>query len=465
MRWITLLIDHSTEGNCGFSCQSADVPSQTRFDLGCESESVPASVCEVVVGCQEYGAKKNGEGSLVRYLPILSAALLAGCTNLPIAGPMHRDISAAATASVTNGRHQVVYDYVLVDVSDRVIDCLLDIGPGSFFRSFGTGRGPAPSINVGVGDVLQVTIFESAAGGLFIPPEAGVRPGNFVSLPPQTVSRNGTISIPYAGDIRAAGRTPEQIKSEAERTLSSRAVEPQVVVSLVTQTAMSVSIIGPSGSSRLQIRPNERILDVVARSGGASIPGYETFITLQRRGHRATVYFPSLINDPRENIYVRPDDTIYIYREQQKFVATGALGAGGVTSGVTGLFPFEQEQLSLNEALAKAGGLVDGRANPQVFLYRMEPRETVERMGVDTSKFPAATRFIPTVYRANFRDPSAFFVAQRFPMRNKDAIYVANADSVELEKFIAHSRTLTNYVAGTAVDVLVTRDAIRALGN
>lgn len=401
----------------------------------------------------------------MKYLPLVSAALLAGCTNLPVDGPSHRDISFAATASVTNPHRHVVYDYILVDVSDKVIECLLDIGPGAFFKSFGTGRGPAPTINVGVGDVLQVTIFESASGGLFIPPEAGVRPGNFVSLPPQTVNRNGTISVPYAGDIRASGRTPQQIKDEVEKALSSRAVEPQVIVTLVTQTAMSASIISPSGSSRLQIRPNERILDVVARSGGAAIPGYEMFITLQRRGHRATVYFPTLINDPRENIYVWPDDMIYVYREPQRFVATGALGAGGVTSGVTGSFSFDQEQLSLNEALAKAGGLVDTRANPQVFLYRMEPRETVERMGVDTSKFPPTINYIPTVYRTNFRDPSAFFAAQRFPMRNKDAIYVANADSIELEKFISHSRSITNYVAGTAVDVLATRDAIRALGN
>lgn len=407
-------------------------------------------------------------GSVSRFLAIssgiLPAALIAGCTNLPIAGPSHHDISRAATASVTNERRHVAYDYVLVDVSDKVIDCLLDIGPGTFFRSFGTGRESAPTITVGVGDVLQITIFESSAGGLFIPPEAGVRPGNFVSLPSQTVNRNGTISVPYAGDIRAAGLTPQQIKTSIEKALSSRAVEPQVVVTLVEQTATSVTLIGTSGSSRLQIRANERILDVVARAGGSgTIPGYEMFITLQRRGHRATVYFPALINDPRENIYVQPGDTIYVYREQQTFVATGALGAGGVTSGVTGLFPFEREQLSLNEAIAKAGGLVDTRANPQIFLYRMEPRETLERIGVDIGKFPPATKFIPTIYRANYRDPSAFFLAQRFPIRNKDAIYVANADSVELEKFIAHSSAITTYVSGTAVDVLVTRDAVRAL--
>jgi polysaccharide export outer membrane protein len=400
---------------------------------------------------------------LFKHFAILSATLIAGCSNLPISGPLHRDIDGAATASVTNERKQVAYDYVLVEVSDKVINCLVDVGPWAFFRSFGIGHGSAPAITVGVGDVLSVTIFESSAGGLFIPPEAGVRPGNFVSMPSQTVNQNGTISVPYAGDIRAAGRTPQQIKAEIERVLSARAVEPQFVVTLVEQTAAAVTIVGTGGSSRLQVRPNERILDVVARAGGGAFPPYELFITLQRRGHRATVYFPVLINDPRENIYVHPGDTLHIYREQQKYVATGALGAGGVTSGVTALFAFEQEQLTLNEAIAKAGGLVDGRANPQVFLYRMEPRDILDKMGVDTRKFPLTAKFIPTVYKSNYRDPSIFFLAQRFPIRHKDAIYVANADSIELEKFIAHSTAITSYLAGTAGDVVATRDAIRAL--
>src|SRR5262249_43259363 len=144
-------------------------------------------------------------------------------------------------------------------------------------------------------------------------------------------------------------------------------------------------------------------------------PGYELFVTMVRRGLRATVYFPMLVNDPRENIYVAPGDTLYIFREQQKFIAVGALGSGG---GQTGLIAFEQERLSLNEALAKAGGLADTRSNPQVLLYRMEHRETLERIGVDIRKF-ATQKYIPTIYRANFRDPSSFFFAQRFPMRHK----------------------------------------------
>ena len=105
-------------------------------------------------------------------------------------------------------------------------------------------------------------------------------------------------------------------------------------------------------------------------------PGYELFVTLQRNKRKATVYFPTLIKNRQRIYFVAPGDTIYVYREQQKFVALGALGAGGQTSGLTGQFAFEQEWLSLNEAVAKAGGLLDTRANPgQVFLYRIEYRQ------------------------------------------------------------------------------------------
>jgi polysaccharide export outer membrane protein len=130
------------------------------------------------------------------------------------------------------------------------------------------------------------------------------------------------------------------------------------------------------------------------------------------------------------------------------------------------LFAFEQERLSLNEAVAKAGGLLDTRASPShVFLYRMEFRETLEALKVDLKKFPRDQKLIPTIYRANFRDPSSFFFAQGFPMRHKDIIYVSNADAVEISKFLAFLRTITSTIAGVADDALVTRDAVRALGK
>src|SRR5262249_18311194 len=159
-------------------------------------------------------------------------------------------------------------DYVLVDINRTVLENAIDLGPESFFHTFGTGRGPAPVIRVGVGDAVQVSIFESSAGGLFIPAEAGVRPGNFVTLPSQTVDRNGNIKVPYAGEIRGEGRTIPEIQREIETKLENRAIEPQVVITLVEQNATEVAVVGDvvNGANKFRIRPSgERILDMISR--------------------------------------------------------------------------------------------------------------------------------------------------------------------------------------------------------
>ena len=393
------------------------------------------------------------------------AAQLAGCYRLPASGPNHHDIATGAAAALIAEPNVVAFNYVLLDINRLVLDNLVDIGPGSFFRTFGRGHGPAPVLGIGVGDIVQVSIFKSTAGGLFIPPEAGVRPGNFVTLPAQEVDRSGAITVPYAGLVPVIGRTASQVQGEIEARLVKRAIEPQVVVTLLERNASEVTVVGDvvAVANRFKIRPGgDRVLDVISKAAGLKYPGYELFVTLQRGKQRTTVYFPTLVNNPYENIFVQPGDTLHVYREQQKFVAVGALGTVGQTSGLTGQFAFEQERLSLNEAVAKAGGLLDFRANPgQVFLYRIEPRGMLERLQVDLIAFPPEQAMIPVVYRANFRDPSSFFFAQSFLLRHKDVIYVSNADSVEVGKFLEYLLLITGTISGSGTDALLTRDVLR----
>jgi polysaccharide biosynthesis/export protein len=383
-------------------------------------------------------------------------AALASCTELPINGPQTDAIHSGAATSLKIDTSAPVLQYALVDLSNRVVEEASDIGPGSFYKSYGVGKGPAPEILVGVGDVLQVTIFESAVGGLFIPADAGVRPGNYVTLPNQVVDRTGTISVPYAGAIPAQGRSLPQIQKDIEQKLAHRAIEPQVIVSIVSQTATEVSVLGEVNSpKKFSVRANGmRILDAIADAGGIKNAGYESFVTLQRDRRRATVFFDSLVRHPEENIYVAPGDILYVYREPRKFVAVGAVTASAVNlTAQTALFSFEQSNLSLVEGVARAGGLLDDRADPgQVFLYRMEDRKTLEHVGVDLSSFPRHQHIIPTIYRSNFRDPASYFLAQNLKMRNKDVIYVSNAESVEVNKALAYLRSITGTISGVTAD-------------
>ena len=83
-----------------------------------------------------------------------------------------------------------------------------------------TRRPPLSEIKLGIGDVVSVTIFEAAPGGLFVPNEAGARPGNFVTLPNQIVDSKGNITVPYVGAIRAAGRTPSEVQQAIVKALA-----------------------------------------------------------------------------------------------------------------------------------------------------------------------------------------------------------------------------------------------------
>ncbi|QOZ24886.1 hypothetical protein CI1B_08610 [Bradyrhizobium ivorense] len=361
---------------------------------------------------------------------------------MPSSGPEDHVIKSEITRSGP--------DYVLVKLTPTAVDILKEYGPGAIAGSFPDHR-PPPGIRFGIGDTVAVSIFEAAAGGLFIPAEAGVRPGNFVALPNQNVDLNGNITVPYAGQVKANGRTPVDIQRDIVKAIGNRAIEPQVVVSLITQNTSLISVLGEVKTpARLTANAaGERILDLIARAGGLAGPGWESWVTLERGGKRATVPFGALMYQPANNVWIHPGDTIYVYREPQVFLAFGAFTIGGNFGGQA-QFPFDMWKITMAQAMAKAGGLIDAQAEPAgVYVYRREPRELVERLGVDCSKFTGP--LVPVVYNADFRDPSGFFLASKFEMRDKDVLFAANAATVDTTKFL----TFVQAVVGTANSTIV----------
>ncbi len=361
--------------------------------------------------------------------------IVAACSALlPASGPNSVVVRAGATSSVGAASS---LPYAVVKLSPKVIDVLANYEPAGLSGIF-RSRKPPPSILFHIGDVVSITIFEAAAGGLFIPIEAGVRPGNYVTLPNQTVDNSGYISVPYAGLIKADGRSNVEIQNDIIDKIKNRAIEPQVIVALATQNTSLVSVFGEVHSSirypAAGLGARDRITDAITRAGGISDQGYQTWVMLERGGKRATVPFANLVYEPYNNIYVQPGDRIYVYQEDQKFMAFGA-------SGQQGEFPFGAWRINLAEAVAKAGGLVDGSADPgSVFLYRAEPRHVAELLGVDVARFHGD--IIPVIFNVDFIDPSGYFLATKLQMRNADVIFVANAEAVEITKFANFLNTL-----------------------
>lgn len=354
-----------------------------------------------------------------------------------MAGPASIDIRSANSTTLP---------FSVVKLDAAAVRIVGKSEPDALAGVFKDSRAPS-SIRFGIGDLVDVTIFEASAGGLYIPLEAGVRPGNFVTLPEQPVDNDGNISVPYAGLIRAAGRTNVEIQEDIRKKVGKRAIDPQVVVTSSQQRSSLVSVFGEVRSPVRFPMPysgaQDRMTDAITRAGGITGPGWETWVMLERHGKRATVPFANLVYWPSNNIFVQPGDRIYLYREPMKFMAFGATGQQGE-------FTFDAWSISLAQAVAKAGGLLDVQADPgSIFLYRTEPRAVAEQLGVDCSKFGGDT--IPIVFSVSFQDPAGYFLATKLKMRPFDVLYVANAPQVDITKVV----TFINAVA-VAGDNVVT---------
>lgn len=385
---------------------------------------------------------------------------LAGCQTLPRSGPDDRLIAlGASTAHLPVDRDKIDTKYALVEITESVVSYFERTLLTSFAPGFRSSRSEPPELTVGVGDTIQVTIFESSAGGLFLPPQGSSNAGNFVELPEQTLDSSGTISVPYVGRVQAAGFSSGAIERAITDALVNKAIEPQVIVTVTDGGSSQVTVIGDVGTSqKVEIGANgERLLDVLARSGGITSPAEETYITVTRDGEKSRVLFKSIIDDPNENVYIYPQDIIFVDRERRTFVAMGA-------TGLLGRVDFSESNLSLAEAIGEVGGLNDSAADPaQVFVFRHVSSGTLASMGVNLEGFSPG--MIPTVLRINLREPSALFRAQKFAMQDGDILYVSTADSVQILKVLDFVDSLTGAADSIVSNINGTETGLNTLGE
>jgi len=368
------------------------------------------------------------------------AALLTACA-LPSAGPLATDVISDQSPQGALG------GYVLVDVDERVASISASQPRESFKRVFTTGK-PAPDLRIGISDSVVVTIWEAAAGGLFsaAPDDRTISAGSrTATIPEQVVARDGTIEVPYAGRLKVAGLTPAEVEQEIVQALSHKAIEPQVVVTISKNLANTVSVGGEvSNGARISLTTKgDRILDVIAAAGGIRIPASDAFIQLTRGRRTVSVAYNAILAHPEENIYAMPGDDITVIRDPQTFTAFGGTGKNAQV-------PFDAAGITLDEAIAKAGGLLDYRADPAgIFLLRFEPTTLVAQLA-PSRELPSQGDLVPVVYQLNLRDANSFFLARSFPMRDKDMLYVANSASDPVQKFLGLVGTALGPVIGGA---------------
>jgi polysaccharide export outer membrane protein len=368
-----------------------------------------------------------------------AALLLTACSTVPRSGPTRSDFLAA------EGQQ---YKVAVVDVDASTIDLLSSAKEPSLLGRFGDYRPPSQQ-RIGVGDTIQITLWEASGGGLFSSPavdrfSAGPRSA---AIPDQVVSSDGLITVPFAGRVTVAGRTPAEVERVVMERLSSKAIDPQALVTVTHNNSSTVTVMTEGGSGKLEaLSPRgDRLLKVIAENGGIQTAASDLSVVLSRNGQILRVPLQSVLNDPNENIYVQADDVITLVRDPQTFTAAGATGRNNLVS-------FDTATLTLDEALGKAGGLVDDRADPQgLFVIRFETGQ-VAREFAQARGIALQNSGVPVIYHFNLRDPTAFFLTRRFSMRNKDILFVSDAPFSDVQKlFMLINQLVTPAITGITV--------------
>lgn len=366
-----------------------------------------------------------------RIAPLFILGFLLTACGLPAAGPTSKQILAN---SVENGG-----DVHIVEVTPEIVTAASRgqaLGFGPTFAS--AGQVSVERINPG--DVLTVTIWENVDNGLFSSLGQKV-----TTLPSIQVNELGNIFVPYAGTIRANGRTPDELRVKLTEVLADQTPDPQVEIRREAGDAATVSLIGEVNAQGVYpiVASNRNLADMIAEAGGISLDPWVVRVTVRRGQESGSIWLQDLFDNPANDIALRSGDNIFIEKDFRYFVTLGATGQRRVV--------FESHNPSVIEGLAAVGGLRSNVSNPKgIFVFREEPQWIARRVLGDNS-IQGAQKI---AYVVNLIDDAGMFTAQNFVIRNEDTVYVTQAPYTEWTNILRVAFTTINTV--TSIDSAVT---------
>ncbi len=355
--------------------------------------------------------------------------IVSGCGSfpgwLPSAGPSRDQV-------VDVQQTQPGLPIQVVEVTDAVARRVIAGEKQSLFSETLGSRAPLGYV-IGPGDVVEVSIWEAPPAVLFgsttLDPRGTASTARVTAFPEQMVSSEGTINVPFAGAVPAGGRSPQKVEAEVVRRLTGKANQPQVLVRVIRNATSNVTVVGEVASStRMPLTARgERLLDALAAAGGVRQPVGKMTLQVTRGDQVQALALDTIIRDPKQNIVLQPGDVITALFQPLSFTLLGATGKNEELN-------FEAQGITLAQALARAGGLQDWRADARgVFIFRFEDPGALD---LPEQRMTTPEGKVPVIYQVNLKDPATFFVAQSFPVHNKDVLYVSNAPGAELQKFL-----------------------------
>lgn len=318
------------------------------------------------------------------------AALLAGCSALQDTSfPVNAEGQAAFETEATE----------IVRLSPSNIERFKNGGAHTETNPPATPKDL--SYRMGPGDVLRIIVWDHPE---LMSPGASKEGGGYLGL---TVRSDGTIFFPYAGVLKAEGRTTVEIADELTRKLSSVIPNPQVEVLVAAFNSHKSLVSGEVANPGPVVLTDVPItlIEAISARGGASPDADLSFVTLQRGGRLHTLDLTAFLNehDTRQNPVVIHGDTIRVSTQASR----KAYILGGV--GRPRSIDLTKNKVNLTEAITEAGGLKDRFSDARgVFVFREEEGKTI-------------------VAQLDLSDATALLLGAKFNLHAKDVIFVTRA--------------------------------------
>ena len=384
---------------------SSAVPDGIGLLLVCLVASVLAA-CSMVPGNQSYS---NREESDVR-LPVQQGDVLAPANVKikPITAELIIDMFKAARPPVGDGTS------------------VARAATKSSLRPGGEGLRPVPEYRLGPGDIISIIVWDH--------PELTIPAGSFRTAEQAgtVVADDGTIFFPYAGVVKVQGRTTSEVRAMLSAKLAKYIEKIQLDVRMVAFRSQQVYVVGEVRTPGIQQVTDVpmTILEAVNRAGGFTPEADYSRVLLTRRGTTYLVDIQAMYDygATEQNALLEQGDIVNVSdRSYNKIFVLGEISKPGS-------LVMNKKRSTLAEALSDSGYINQNTADPR-WIYVM-------RGNADT----------PEVFHLDSRSPDAMLLADRFPLRPRDIIYVDAAAVVRWQRVIANilpTATMLNLTSQT----------------
>ena len=270
---------------------------------------------------------------------------------------------------------------------------------------------------VGPRDVLNITVWEH--------PELTIPAGEFRSAEAagNIVGEDGNIFYPYAGIVKAAGRTVEEIRTELTRKLSKYIERVQLDVRVAAYRSQRVYVVGEINKPGIQLVKDIplTVLEAINNAGGVTVNSDRRNITLTRDDKSYSINLLALYEggDTSQNVMLQHGDVLNVPdREFNKIFVLGDTAGSGTGSARSRSIFMNKGRMTLTEAISDGGGTDQQFSDPaKIFVFRG---------GLGKSQ----------IFHLNSKSPDALILADRFPLQPRDIIYINRAEGLRWNQII-----------------------------